>query len=199
MLILLPLAGVATSRDPAGNYSTASSVSTTAVRGIGAVAHVLFPAPRPQDGTLDFSIAPALPAAVAAHADSAGNSSIAASFNAAVRGSDTAVRKTIPAPRPQGGTLGFRFAPLFPAAVATHAASAENSRADANFNTAVRGNDAFNRPSSTGDAGKPTTLAILIVHVFTVTSAILSRHLLGSRLAPQALVALAEWRAMPDH
>ena len=38
---------------------------------------------------------------------------------------------------------------------------------------------------------------LLLVDVQTVTTAFLSRHLLVSMLAPQALVALAEWRAMP--
>ena len=48
----------------------------------------LFPVPRPQDGTLDFSLAPAFFAAVATNEDSAWNFSADVSFNTTVRGSD---------------------------------------------------------------------------------------------------------------
>ena len=74
--------------------------------------------------------------------------------------SDAAAREMLPAPRPQDVTLDFSTTPVFPAAVATHGNSVENYRADANLNTTVRGGDAFNRPSSTGDVPKPTTLAV---------------------------------------
>ena len=37
-----------------------------------------------------------------------------------------------------------------------------------------------------------------LVHVHRVTTAYLSHHLLGSMLAPQELVVLAEWLAMPS-
>ena len=64
------LAPLATNRDPSGNSCTASSF-TASVQGSAATARDLFAAPRPQDGTLDFGIALALPAAVATHDDSA--------------------------------------------------------------------------------------------------------------------------------
>ena len=84
------LAAVATNRYP-GHFSTASSFNSS-FRGSDAAAHEEFPMPRPPDGTLDFGIAPALPAAMTTRADSAGNCSTGASFNAAVRGSDMAAR-----------------------------------------------------------------------------------------------------------
>ena len=99
----------------------------------------MFLTPRPQDGTLDFSIAPALPAAVTTRANSAERSSTAASFNAGVRGSDAA-RGKFPTPRPQDGTLDFGIAPALPAAVTTRAVSSVSSTA-ASFDAAVRGSD----------------------------------------------------------
>ena len=102
---------------------------------------IFFPTPRPKDGTLHFSGAPAFSAAVATHADFAGTYSTPASFDAAVRGSETAVRETLPAPRPQDGTLDFSIAPALPAAVATRDDSAGKRRADVNFNTAAKRDD----------------------------------------------------------
>ena len=116
------LAAVATNRDP-GNSSTASSF-TTVVKRSDTVAREDFPTPRPQDGTLDFGIAPSLPATVATRAESAENSNTAASFDAGVRGSDMAAREKIPTPHPQDGTLDFGIAPSLPAAVTTCADSA---------------------------------------------------------------------------
>ena len=82
------LAAVATNRCP-GNSSTTLKFSTP-VRGSDTAAREDFLTPRPQDGTLDFGIAPALPAAVTTRADSDENSSRTASFDAAVRGRDMA-------------------------------------------------------------------------------------------------------------
>ena len=175
-------AAEATRADSAGDSSAAASFNTAA-RGsdIGAREH--FPTPRPQDGTRYFSIALALSAAVATHADSAGTYCTAAIFYAAVRGSKTAARDVFSVPRPQDGTLYFGIAPALPAAVAT------------GDGTTVRGGDAFTRPSSTGDVPKPTNLQL--VQIQTGTTSFLSRHLLGMMHALQALAALAEWRAMP--
>ena len=103
------------------------------------------PTPRPQDGTLDFGIAPALPAAVTTRADSAGNSSSTSSFYAVVRGSDMASRELFPTPRPQEGTLYFSSAPAFSAPVATHADSAGTYSTAASFDIAVRGNETVAR------------------------------------------------------
>ena len=64
-----------------------------------------------------------------------------------------------PAPRPHDGTLEFSIAPVFPTAVATDYNSAENSRADANFNIAVGGDNALRGSSSTRDVPEPTALA----------------------------------------
>ena len=94
-----------------------------------------------------------------------------------------------PAPRLRDGTLDFSIALALPAAVATHAASSKDSRVNANINSVVRGGDAFNRPSNTGDV--PDQPHLLLLHVQTVTIALISRHLLESMLAPQALVVLA--------
>ena len=68
------LAAVATTKNSAWQFRTAARFNT-AVRGSDAAAREFFPAPHPQDGTLYFSLAPALPAAVVTHADSAGTSS----------------------------------------------------------------------------------------------------------------------------
>ena len=100
---------------------------------------------------ISVRIAPALPAAVATRADYAGNSSAAASFNAAVRGSDTAAREILATPRPQDGTLLFGIAPSLSAVVATHANSAGTYSTAASFDAAVRGSktaarDFFLRP-----------------------------------------------------
>ena len=59
-------------------------------------ASVFFLVPRPQDGTLDFSLEPAFLAAVATSGDSSWEFSTAASFNTAVRGSDAATRASFP-------------------------------------------------------------------------------------------------------
>ena len=157
---------------------------------------IFFPTPSPQAGTLQLSIAPALSAAVATHADSAGTSSTAASFDAAVRGSEAAAREKSPAPRPKGGTLNFSIAPAFPAAVATGDDSAGKIRAGANFNTSVRRGDAFTKVGAAVPATHQNQPHLQLVHVQTGTTAFLSCHLLGSMLVPQALVALAECRAM---
>ena len=117
--------------------------------------------PRPRDGALDFSVEPASLAVVATNRV-LGNSSAASSLDTAVKESAAAARDFFPAPRSQDGTLDFRIAPASPAAVATHGDSAQNSRADANCNTALRGDDALNRPSSTRDVPKPTPLAVSI-------------------------------------
>ena len=64
-----------------------------AVREGDTVAREDFPTSRPQNGTLDFGIAAESPAAVTTSTDSAETSSTAASFDAAVRGSDMAARE----------------------------------------------------------------------------------------------------------
>ena len=85
------LAAVATNRAP-GNSSTALSC-TTSVRASDIAARDLFPTTRPQDGTLNFGMAPALRAAVTTRAVSAESSCTAASVDAAVRGSDIPARE----------------------------------------------------------------------------------------------------------
>ena len=69
------------------------------------------PAPRPQDGNLDFSVAPTSLAAVATNEDSAWKFSAAASFNTAVRDRDAVTRAIFPAPRLQDGTSDFSIGP----------------------------------------------------------------------------------------
>ena len=114
---------------------------------------------------------------------------------AAVRGSETAAREKIPSPRPPGGTLDFSIAPALPAAVVTRDDPAEKRRADANFHTAVRKGDAVTKPPV--PATYQNHKHMLLAHVQTVTTDFLSRQLVGTMLAPQALVAIEEWRAMP--
>ena len=143
-------ATVTTRADSAGNSSTSVSIEA-AVRGSDMAARDFVPAPRPHDGTLHFSSAPAFPAAVATHADSAGTYSTAAGFDTAVRGSETAARDFFPSPHPQDGTLESSAAPALPAPVTTRDDSAGKCRADANYNTVVRGDDAFISTCSTGD------------------------------------------------
>ena len=102
--------------------------------------------PRSHDGTLDFGIAPALPAAVPARTVSAGISSTAASFDGAVGGSDMVARDFFPAPRPQDGIVVFGIAPALPAAAPTLAVSAGNSSTASSFDAAVRESDTDARP-----------------------------------------------------
>ena len=92
---------VATHADSAGTYITAASFDA-AVRGSKTAAPGFFPAPRPQDGTLDFSIAPALPAAVATRDDSAEKHRADANFNTADQSGDafTWPSSTGDAPKP---------------------------------------------------------------------------------------------------
>ena len=125
-------AGVTTRADSAEKSSMAASFKA-AVRGSDMAAREMFPTPLPRDGTMNFSSAPAFPAAVATHADFARTYSTAARFDTAVRGSETAARVTFPAPRPQDGTLDFNIAPALPAAVATRDDSDGKCRADANY------------------------------------------------------------------
>ena len=155
--------------------------------------------PRPQDGTLDFSIEHAFLAAEATKQYSARKFSTATSFITVVSGSDAAACTLFPTRRAHDGIVDCSIAPALPAAVATHDESAENSPADANFNTTVGGEDALNKPSSTGDAQKPTTLA--------VSTQKDRRHRPDGRrsigpflwlmLALPALLALGAWRATP--
>ena len=114
--------------------------------------------PRSNDGTLNFGIAPASPAAVPARAVSTEQSSTAASFDAAARGSAPfllnnpvrlrvlmllleGARDLFPTPRPQDDTLAFGIAPALPVAVATRDVSTGNSCTAASFDAAVRGSD----------------------------------------------------------
>ena len=98
---------------------------------------MIFSTPRPQDGKLDFGLAPALPAVMPTRAVSAENSSTAASGDAAVRGSDKAACGYFPTPRPQDGTRDFGVAPALPAAVPTRAEFDEKSSTAGSFDAAV--------------------------------------------------------------
>ena len=95
--------------------STAASVDA-AVSDTGA--REIFPAPRPQDGTQDFSIE---------------------STSLAVACEDS------PTPRSHDGTLDFGIAPALPAAVTARAVSAEQSSTAASFDDGIKGSDTVTR------------------------------------------------------
>ena len=107
------LAAVAANEDSAWKFRTAARFNTAVKRG-DAAARDIVSAPRPQDGTLDFGIAPALPAAMTTRAVSAEHSSTAASDDTAVTGSDMVARDLFSTPRAQAGTLEFGFTPASP-------------------------------------------------------------------------------------
>ena len=149
-----------TTRAVSAENSSAAASFDAAVRGSDMAAREMFPTPRPQHGTLHFSSAPAFSSAVATHGDSAGTYSTAASFETAVRGSETAARECFPVPRPQDGILEFSMAPTLPAAVATRDDFAGKCRAEKKNSTAVGKDDVFYSPPSTGDVPAPNTLDV---------------------------------------
>ena len=93
------LIAVTANGDTAWKFRTAARFNTTAVRGGDAAARGMLSAPRPQDGTQDFSIEPTSLAAVATNRDP-GSSSTASSFTTAVRKSEAVAREDSPTPRP---------------------------------------------------------------------------------------------------
>ena len=97
-------------------------------------------------------------------------------------------------PAHKKGTLDYSIAPALPTIVATRDDSAGKCHADANSNIAVRGDDAFNSPPSTGDVPAQNKLD---VSTRTNRDNRISIAPPSEVDALQALVALAEWRAMP--
>ena len=130
---------VAANDDSAWKFRTAVRFNTT-VRGGNAAAREIFPAPRPQDGTPDFSIE-STSLAAAATSRGPSSSSTASNFTAADRKSDAVAREYSPTPRSQDGTLDFGIAPALPAAVPAHAVSAEKSSTATSFDAGVKGSD----------------------------------------------------------
>ena len=85
------LVPAATSEDSVWTFSADTRLSIV-VRGGDAATRENISAHRPQDGTPDFSIEPSLLATVVTNEDSAGHFSADASYNTAVRRSDTFTR-----------------------------------------------------------------------------------------------------------
>ena len=133
------LAAVAANEHSALNFRTLSRFYT-AIGGSDAAARESSPAPRPQDGTQDFSIESTSLAAVAANRDP-GNCSTASSFPTTVRRSKATAREDFPTPCPQDGTLDFGIAPALPGDVTTRASSAENYSTVASADAPVRGSN----------------------------------------------------------
>ena len=106
------LAAVAANENSAWQFRNAARYNT-AVRGSDVAAHEIFPAPRPQNGTLDFSIEPAPLAAASTNRDP-GNSSTASSFITDVRGSDTAALTKIPRLAHKTAHWNSVLRPLYP-------------------------------------------------------------------------------------
>ena len=89
--------------------------------------------------------------------------------------------------------MEFSIAPTLPADIATRDDSAGKCRAEKKRILLLEETIFSIAPPVPATYLHQTHL--MLVHVQTVTTAYLSRHLLGSMLAPQAFVVLAEWLA----